>query len=113
MDTHEALEPETTKEIWVDKEEDSVDKVLFQQSDCVVWDEEPIDDTVILNEEEPINGTVIQDEQDKIFFDGMGDTSLFDFNLETIFDMPCGEKSFIDEAVLDHDVIPPFGDCMV
>jgi hypothetical protein len=30
MDTHEALEPETTKDIWEDKEEDSVDIVLFQ-----------------------------------------------------------------------------------
>jgi hypothetical protein len=43
----------------------------------------------------------------------MGGTSLFYVNLETIFDRPCGEKSFLDEAVLDHDAIPPFRDCMI
>jgi hypothetical protein len=68
---------------------------------------------VVWDEEEPINGTVIWDEEEANFVDGMGDTSLFDVNLETIFDRPCGEKSFLDEAVLDHDAIPPFGDCMV
>jgi hypothetical protein len=83
MDCHEALEPETTKEIWADKEE------------------------------EPINGTVIWDEEEANAAYGMGDTSLFDDCLETIFDRPYGEKTFLDEAVLDHDAIPPFGDCMV
>ena len=90
MEAHEALELETTKEIWADKEEDSTDTILFQQNDTVIWDEE--------------EANVV---------DGMGDTSLFDVNLETIFDRPCGEKSFLDEAVLDHDAIPHFGDCMV
>jgi hypothetical protein len=101
MDTHEALEPKTGKEIWEDKEENNNDTILFQHSDNVVWDEEPI------------NGTVIWDEEEINVVDGMGDISLFDVNLETIFDRPCGEKSFLDEAMIDHDSIPPFGDCMV
>jgi hypothetical protein len=113
MDAHEALEPETTKEVWAHKEEDSADTILFWKSDNVVWDEEPIDDTTIRDEEEPINGTMIWDEEEANVVDGMGDTSLFDVKLETIFDNPCGEKSFLDEAVLDHDAIPPFGYCMV
>jgi hypothetical protein len=79
----------------------------------VVWDEEPIDDIVIWDEEEPINGIVIWDEEEANFVDHMRETSLFDVNLETIFDRPWGEKSFLDETVLDHDVIPTFGDCMV
>jgi hypothetical protein len=43
----------------------------------------------------------------------MGDASLFDVNLENIFDRPWKENTLLDEAVLDHDAIPPFGDCMV
>jgi hypothetical protein len=39
MDTHEALEPETTKEIWEDKEEDRIDTIYFQYNDIVIWDE--------------------------------------------------------------------------
>jgi hypothetical protein len=113
MDAHEALEPETTKENWTDKEKDSSDTVLFQQSDSVVWDEEPINDTVIWDEEEPINGIVNWDESETNVADSMGDTNLFDVNLETIFDRPRGGKSFLDQAVLDHDATPPFGDCMV
>jgi hypothetical protein len=67
----------------------------------VVWDEEPTDYTMILDEEE-VN-----------IVDGMGGTSLFDVNLETIYDRHCGEKIFLDEAVLYHDSTMPFGDCMV
>jgi len=33
MDSLEGLEPETTKDIWVEKEEDSANTVLFQHSD--------------------------------------------------------------------------------
>jgi hypothetical protein len=40
----------------------------------------------------------------------MGDTCIFDVNLETIFDRHCGENSFLDEAVLDYDATPAFGD---
>jgi hypothetical protein len=43
----------------------------------------------------------------------MGETSRFYVNLEGIFERSCGEKSFLDEALVDHDAIPPFGDCMV
>jgi hypothetical protein len=53
-------------------------------------------------QEEEVNGV-----------DGMGDTRLFYVNLETIFDRPSGEKSFLDEVALDHDANPPFGYCMV
>jgi hypothetical protein len=61
IDAHEALKPDTTKDILENKEEDSVDTILFWQSDNVVWDEEPIDATVIWHEEEPFNDTVIWD----------------------------------------------------
>jgi hypothetical protein len=67
----------------------------------------------VVLDEEPIYDMVIWDEEEANVIDGMGDTSLFDVNLETIFDRPCGEKSFLDEVVLDHDATPPFGDCMV
>jgi hypothetical protein len=83
------------------EEEGIVDAVLFQQSDIVVWDGEPIDDTMIWDDEE------------ENVVDGMGDTVPFDINIETILDRPCGEKSFLDEAMLDHDATPPFGDCMI
>jgi hypothetical protein len=56
---------------------------------------------------------VIWDEEEANVVDRMGDTSLFYVNLETIFDRSCGDKSFLDEVVLDHDAIPPFGDYMV
>jgi hypothetical protein len=102
INAYEALEPETTKEIWANKEEDSIDTVLFQHNDIGIWDEE-----------EPINDTMIWDEEEANVVGGMGDTSLYDVNLKTIFDRPCGEKIFLDEVVLYHNVIPPFGDCMV
>ena len=60
MDAHEALDIETTKEIWENKKEDSTDTILFQQNDTVIWDEE-----------KTINGTVIWDEE-AIFFYGIG-----------------------------------------
>jgi hypothetical protein len=85
----------------MDKEEDGTDTDLFQQSDSVVWDEEPI------------NGTMIWDKEEAKVADGMGDISIFDVNLETIFDRLCEEKSFLDETVLDHDAIPHFGYSMV
>ena len=56
---------------------------------------------------------MIWDEEETNVVDGMGDTSLFDVNLETIFDRPRGGKSFLDEAMLNHDATPPFKDCMV
>jgi len=62
---------------------------------------------------EPRTTKDIWDEEEANVVDGMGDTSLFDDSLETIFGRPCGEKSFLDEAMLDHDVTPPFGDCMI
>jgi hypothetical protein len=48
MDSHEALETETIKDNWEDKEKDGANVVLFQQSDSVVWDEEPIDDVTMI-----------------------------------------------------------------
>jgi hypothetical protein len=65
---------------------------------------------VIWDEEEPINFTMIWDEEEANFYDHMGDTSLFDVHF---FDRPFGNKIFLDEAVLDHNVIPYFVDCMV
>jgi hypothetical protein len=50
-------------QISMDKEEDGTDTVLLQQRDSVVWDEKPI------------NGTVICDEGEAKVVDGMGDIS--------------------------------------
>jgi hypothetical protein len=36
MDAHEALEPKTTKDIWVDKEEDSIG-IQFYSSRVTMW----------------------------------------------------------------------------
>jgi hypothetical protein len=63
-------------------EEDIIDTILFQLSGNVVCDEEPT------------NGTCIWDEEEENVANGMGGTSVFDVNLETIFYIPCREKSF-------------------